>query len=249
MDAGKRLSALLTRERISDERRQRLRQRMHRLSRPAWLGTIRRTTPLSEAWGRDRGTPVDRYYIEQFLEQNRHLIRGRVLEIMNSDYTRRFGQRVETSDVLDIDAQNPAATFVADLAAADAVPTEAFDCFILTQTLQYIFDLPAALDHAHRILRPGGTLLCTVPSVSRIGRKYVDSEYWRFTAASSSRLLRHAFPAGAVDVRARGNVLGSVAFLMGMACEELSRRELEVDDPYFPLVITARATRAPARVS
>src|SRR5215207_2233107 len=249
MDAGKRLSALLTRERISDERRQRLRQRMHRLSRPAWLGTIRRTTPLSEAWGRDRGTPVDRYYIEQFLEQNRHLIRGRVLEIMNSDYTRRFGQRVETSDVLDIDAQNPAATFVADLAAADAVPTEAFDCFILTQTLQYVFDLPAALDHAHRILRPGGTLLCTVPSVSRIGRKYVDSEYWRFTAASSSRLLRHAFPACAVDVRARGNVLGSVAFLMGMACEELSRRELEVDDPYFPLVITARATRAPARVS
>jgi SAM-dependent methyltransferase len=249
MDAGKRLSALLTRERISDERRQRLRQRMHRLSRPAWLGTIRRTTPLSEAWGRDRGTPVDRYYIEQFLEQNRHLIRGRVLEIMNSGYTRRFGQRVEKSDVLDIDAQNPSATFVADLAAADAVPTEAFDCFILTQTLQYIFDLPAALAHAHRILRPGGTLLCTVPSVSRIGRKYVDSEYWRFTAASCSQLLRHAFPAGAVDVRARGNVLVSVAFLMGMACEELSRRELEVDDPYFPLVITARATRAPARVS
>jgi SAM-dependent methyltransferase len=249
MDAAKRLSALLTYERISDERRTRLRQRVHRLSRPAWLGTIRRTAPLSEAWGRDRGTPVDRYYIEQFLEENRNFIRGRVLEIMNSDYTRRFGQRVETSDVLDIDAQNPAATFVADLAAADGVPSEAFDCVILTQTLQYIFDLSAALDHAHRILRPGGTLLCTVPSVSRIGRKYVESEYWRFTATSCSRLLGHAFPAGVVDVRARGNVLVSVAFLMGMACEELSRRELEVDDPYFPLVITARATRAAARAS
>src|SRR5829696_536136 len=240
MDAAKRLSALLTPERISDERRTRLRQRVHRLSRPAWLGTIRRTAPVSESWGRDRGTPVDRYYIEQFLEENRDVIRGRVLEIMNSDYTRRFGQRVEMSHVLDIDAQNPAATFVADFAAADGVPSEAFDCVILTQTLQYIFDLPAALNHAHRILRPGGTLLCTVPSVSRIGRKYLESDFWRFTAASCSRLLRDAFPGGAVDVRSRGNVLVSVAFLMGMAHEELSGRELEVDDPYFPLVITAR---------
>jgi len=249
MNADKRLSALLTRERISDERRRRLRQRVHRFSRPAWLGTIRRTTPLSEAWGRERGTPVDRYYIEQFLEQNRHLIRGRVLELLNSDYSRRFGKGVETSDVLDIDPQNPAATFIADLAAADAVPSETFDCFILTQTLQYIFDLPAALNHAHRILRPGGTLLCTVPSVSRIGRKYLESDFWRFTAASCSRLLRDAFPGGAVDVRSRGNVLVSVAFLMGMAHEELSGRELEVEDAYFPLVITARATRAAPHAS
>src|SRR5215207_25690 len=249
MNADKRLSALLTRERISDERRRRLRQRVHRFSRPAWLGTIRRTTPLSEAWGRERGTPVDRYYIEQFLEQNRHLIRGRVLELLNSDYSRRFGKGVETSDVLDIDPQNPAATFIADLAAADAVPSETFDCFILTQTLQYIFDLPAALNHAHRILRPGGTLLCTVPSVSRIGRKYLESDFWRFTAASCSRLLHDAFPGGAVDVRSRGNVLVSVAFLMGMAHEELSGRELEVEDAYFPLVITARATRAAPHAS
>lgn len=212
------------------------------------LGTIRRTTPLSDDWGFERGTPVDRYYIEHFLDQESHRIRGRVLEVADSGYTSRFGQGVERSDVLDIDAKNPAATFVADLAAADAVPSDAFDCFILTQTLQYVFDVPAALRHAHRVLRPGGTLLCTVPSVSRIGRKYLETEYWRFTASACSRLFGDAFPGGAVDVRARGNALVCVAFLMGMACEELRARELEPDDAYFPLVVTVRATKAPVGV-
>lgn len=217
---------------------------MRRLARPAWLGTIRRTTPLSDAWGRERGTPVDRYYIEQFLEQQRVHIQGRVLEIMNADYTRRFGRGVERSDVLDVDAANPAATIVADLAAADAVPSDTFDCVILTQTLQYVFDLQAALHHVHRILTPGGTLLCTVPSVSRIGRRYLENEHWRFTAASCSRLFGNAFAGGAVEIRTRGNVLTSVAFLMGMACEELSRRELESDDVYFPLIVTVVGTKA-----
>lgn len=226
------------------DNRQRLRQRLRRLSRPAWLGTIRRTTPLSNAWGRDRGTPVDRYYIERFVEQERHHIRGRVLEVMNADYTHRFDAGVEQSDILDLDPKNPAATLVADLAAADAVPSDTFDCFILTQTLQYVYDLRSAVKHAHRILRPGGTLLCTVPAVSRIGRRYVDTEYWRFTTASCSRLFEEAFTGGAVEVRSHGNVLTAVAFLVGMASEELSTRELESEDTFFPVVVSVRAMKA-----
>ena len=34
------------------------RHRLHRLLRPAWLGTLRRLTPLSQQWGADRGTTV-----------------------------------------------------------------------------------------------------------------------------------------------------------------------------------------------
>jgi SAM-dependent methyltransferase len=222
----------------------RWRRRLQRLRHPAWLGSIRRTTPLSDHWGRERGTPVDRYYIEPFLEAERNAIRGRVLELLNSDYTERFGVAVERSDVLDIDASNQAATFVADLAAADDIPSELFDCFILTQTLQYVFDLRAAVRHAHRMLRPGGTLLCSVPSVSRIGRRELSSEYWRLTPAACTRLFGDAFVGGAVEVRGHGNVLSAVAFLMGMAAEELSPRELDADDPFFPVVVTVRATKA-----
>jgi SAM-dependent methyltransferase len=240
-DEGK--PATLIRSAGASERRQELRRRLRRLRRPAWLGTLRRTTPLSDHWGFERGTPVDRYYIEQFLVREAECIRGRVLEIADSGYTRRFGEDVARSDVLDIDATNTNATFVADLAAADAVPSDTFDCFILTQTLQYVFDLHAALHHVHRVLRPGGTVLCTLPAASRIGRVYLEREYWRFTAASAARLFEDAFSGGTVAVRARGNVLVCIAFLAGMAFEELATRELESDDPFYPLVVTVRATK------
>jgi len=221
----------------------RWRRRLRRLRRPAWLGSIRRTTPLSDHWGRDRGTPVDRYYIERFLAAERGAIHGRVLEMLNAEYTERFGVGVERSDVLDIDASNASATIVADLSAADGVPDEAFDCFVLTQTLQYVYDLQSAVGHVHRILRPGGIVLCTVPAVSRIARGTLDSEYWRLTALGCERLFSEAFVGGAVEARAYGNVLTAVAFLMGMAAEELSSRELDQVDPFFPVLVTLKATK------
>ena len=231
---------------LAGELRVRMRKRLRRLAHPAWLGTVRRTKPLSDVFGRDRGQPIDRYFIEQFLNEQRARIHGRVLEMGNGDYTRRFGSDVLHSDVLDIDPQNREATIVADLQDAGSVASETFDCFILTQTLHLIEDVPAAIRHAHRILRPGGTLLSTVPSVSRIERAYLDAEYWRFTAASCSVLFRRAFDGGEVEVVSRGNVLVAVAFLLGMAQEELRKRELEVDDPFFPVIVTVRATKAGA---
>jgi len=222
----------------------RWRRRLRRLRRPAWLGSIRRTSPLSDHWGRDRGTPVDRYYIERFLAAERSAIRGRVLEVLNAEYTERFGVGVERSDVLDIDRANPLATIVADLAAADEVPSDTFDCFVLTQTLQYVYDLHSAVQHVHRVLRPGGTVLCTVPTVSRIAKGTLETEYWRMTGLGCRRLFADAFTGGVVDARAYGNVLTAIAFLVGMAAEELSPRELEAADPFFPLLVTVRATKA-----
>jgi SAM-dependent methyltransferase len=219
-------------------------KRLARWRRPAWLGTIRRTSPLSEHYGADRGIPVDRYYIEQLLAAERAAITGRVLEVLNRDYTERFGTDVGQSDILDINPGNSNATIVADLAAANSIPTGTFDCFILTQTLQYIYDLKAAIFHAHRILRPGGMLLCSVPTVARIDSDEIETEYWRLTAKACTRLFADVFAGGEIEVRARGNLLTSVAFLMGMAAEELSTRELGRDDPFFPLIVTVRATKA-----
>ena len=229
--------------RIPLDRREALRRRLLRMRRRARLGSLRRTTPLSDHWGRDRGTPIDRYYIERFLERERSTIRGRVLEVLDADYTRRFGEGVEKSDVLDIDAQNSTATIVADLAAADAIPTGSFDCFILTQTLQYVYDVRSAVEHVHRVLAPGGTVLCTLPSVSRIARSYLAAEYWRFTVASARSLFTESFGEESVHVESHGSVLTSIAFLTGMAAEELSTRDLEETDPFFPLLITVAARR------
>lgn len=217
---------------------------IQRLIHPAWLGTVRRTTPLSDTWGFDRGTPVDRFYIERFLAEHRADIRGRVLEVKDSSYTDRYGAAVDRSDVLDIDRTNPRATIVADLAAAHDIPDGTFDCLIVTQTLQLIYDTRAVLRHAHRILRPGGVLLVTVPAVSRVLRgKGYETDFWRFTVASCVALFGEAFGPANVMVRSYGNVLAGICFLMGMAYEELSRRELERNDKHFPLIVAVRAVR------
>ncbi len=233
------------RERIPEGRRALLSQRVRRLTRPARLGTLRRTTPLSQRWGFDRGTALDRYYIEQFLVAHRSDIRGRVLEVKDSAYTNRFGTAVTRRDVLDINPANALATVVADLAAADHVPANQFDCFIFTQTLHLIYDFQAALRHSYRILRPGGVLLATMPTVSRVTRGETGkSEYWRFTAAACERMFGDIFGPGNMHVRAYGNVLTAIAFLTGMAHEELSRRELDTHDPHFPVLVGVRAVKA-----
>ena len=155
-----------------------------RLRRPSLLGAMG-VRPLSTEWGFDRGTPVDRYYIERFLAAHSADIRGRTLEVKSAEYARRFGSAVTQADILDIDASNRDATVVADLAVGDGIPERAFDCFVLTQTLQLIYDVREAIVQCHRLLRPGGVLLVTVPIVSRIVPRYgLTTDYWRFTPAS-----------------------------------------------------------------
>jgi SAM-dependent methyltransferase len=204
------------------------------------MGSLRRTTPLSNDWGWDRGTPIDRYYIERFLEAHTPDIRGHVLEVKDLMYTDRFGTDVISRDVLDIDAGNPLATIVADLSAASSVPGSTFDCFILTQTLQYIYDVRSAVAHARRILKPGGTLLATVPAIQALDD---SNDYWRFTPAFCTALFGDVFGSDAISVETYGNVLSSIAYLVGMAYEELSNHELDVHDLRFTQLIAVRAVR------
>jgi SAM-dependent methyltransferase len=219
-----------------------LRMRARRILRPPWLGVLRRVEPLSK-WGADRGTPIDRWYIERFLERHRADIRGRVLEVRDSRYTSRFGTDVEGVDILDVEAANPLATITADLAAADAIPAETFDCFVLTQTLQYVADLDGALRHARRILKPGGVLLATVPGISRVDTGHADRDLWRFTPRACSLLFAESWAADEVEVTSAGNVLAAAAFLYGIAAEELRARRLAVHDPNYPVVVFVRAVR------
>jgi hypothetical protein len=69
-------------------------------------------------------------------------------------------------------------------------------------------------------------------------------DYWRFTSQSARRLFAEIFPPDEVQVEAHGNVLAAVAFLHGVAAEELSRRELEAHDPDFEVTVAVRAAKA-----
>jgi SAM-dependent methyltransferase len=223
------------------------------------FGSLRRLTPVSSDWGFDRGLPVDRHYIEAFLERHRDRIRGRVLEIDTNEMTLRFGgERVTRSDVLHVAERRPGVTLVGDLSEAPHLPSDAFDCIVLTQTLQFIYDVEAAVRTVHRMLRPGGTVLVTVPGMSPMSQDPDGrwAYYWGFTSLSARRLFEEVFapppssgggpgPAerGEVEVEACGNVLAATAFLQGLAAEELTPGELAHRDPAYDLLVTVRATR------
>jgi glycosyltransferase involved in cell wall biosynthesis len=218
---------------------------------PGWIrfGSLRRVTPISRRFGYDRGQPIDRYYIERFLEANKADIRASVLEIGDDTYTRRFGAaRVTRNDVLDVDPGNPRATIVADLAQSRRLPEEAFDCVIFTQTLLFIYEAQAALAALYRMLKPGGVILATVPGISQISRYEMDQtgDYWRFTTRSAQRLCESVFDTENVEVTAYGNVLAASAFLFGLASHELTREELDYSDPDYQLLITVRIRKPEA---
>jgi SAM-dependent methyltransferase len=219
------------------------------------FGHFYRLTPFSRHFGYDRGRPIDRYYIEQFIEEHAADIRGRVLEVGDRSYTREFGgDRVEISDVLHVAEGNPEATFVGDLAHAEHLPSSSFDCIILTQTLHLIYELTSALHTLRRILKPHGVVLATVPGITqRSSDRWNTSWYWSFTSQSIQRLFYDAFsphsgasaadPANLVQVRAYGNVLTAAAFLYGLSAGELRPQDLDFHDPLYEMLIAVHAVK------
>jgi SAM-dependent methyltransferase len=207
------------------------------------FGSLGSITPISRDFGFDRGQPIDRYYIENFLARHVNDIRGRVLEIGDSQYTRKFGgSRVAVSDVLHVTEGNPRATIVADLTCADHIPSSAFDCIIFTQTLHFIYDVHSAIRTLHRILKPGAVLLATFPGISQIAQdQWGDQQYWAFTHLSARQLFEEAFSGSDLTVEPQGNVLAAIAFLHGLAAEDIRKEELDSRQPGYEVLITVRA--------
>ena len=203
--------------------------------------------PVSRQFGSERGRPIDRWYIERFLKANAADVRGRVLEVAEPTYTQWYGgDDVTSSDVLYAAEGNPEATLVGDLVTGNGLAEQNWDCFICTQTLQFIADTKAAVAGTRRLLAPGGVLLATVPGISQIST--VDDEawgdWWRFNERGTRLLFEAEYGAGNVTVERHGNVQAAAAFLYGMAAEDLETAELEREDPDYHMVICVRAVRA-----
>lgn len=205
-------------------------------------GRVASATPLSRNWGYDRGTPIDRFYIEDFLARHGEDVRGNVLEVQEDDYSRRFGgTRVTRQDVLNLDASNPRATIIGDLADPATLPEQRFDCVLLTQTLHLVFDMAAALANVRRALRPGGVALITVPGITPLQPGLGYDWYWSLTEESLRRLLHQSFDPAKVEVTTYGNLFAATAFLHAAAVQEVPRRKLERFDPAYPVTVAARA--------
>jgi SAM-dependent methyltransferase len=208
-------------------------------------GGLRRLQPVSREFGYDRGLPIDRYYIERFLEAHRWDINGRTLEIGDDEYTRRYGgDRTTRRDVLHVHDRNPAATIVGDLASAPQIADATFDCIVVMQTLHLIYDVELAVATLYRILRPGGVVLATFPGISQLSRdEWSRTWSWGFDSRLAHRLFASRFGEQNVTVEAHGNSLAAAAFLHGLATTELAPAQLDADQAGCELLVAVRAVR------
>ena len=205
------------------------------LGLPRW-GNLRRVQPFSTYFGFDRGTPVDRYYLHKFLETNRASITGDVLEIQMVDYARRYGHHLRRADSVDIDPRvRP--TFVCGLARSEGVvPSEAYDCFLLPNTLCVLRDLEGCLRQALRAIRPGGVILASTAAFVPLAPDCPD--YWHLSASGWAEITQRVWAGCEVTVESHGNCLAAVAAMLGLALEELTSGELDVTDPRYPVLIS-----------
>jgi len=212
------------------------------IPKPGYIkwGDFKSIKPFSTDFGYDRGGPVDRYYIENFLQSESASVKGNVLEVADNAYTLKYGRdKVTKSDVLHVYEGAPGATYIGDLSKADNLPSNHFDCIILTQTLQFIYDYVSALKHAYRMLKKGGTLLITVPGISPIDSgEWGKNWLWSFNQNSITMMFQDLFPDADFTIKTYGNVYAATAFLYGAGINEVDTAKLDYRDPCFDVIVT-----------
>jgi SAM-dependent methyltransferase len=202
--------------------------------------------PISRDFGLSRGTPIDRYYILSFLQKNSSNIKGVALEIAENTYIKLFDNGVTSFEILHVDNSNRKATIIGDLTKPEELPENKIDCFVCTQTLNFIFDFKRAIEGCYKILKKDGVFLGTVSGISQISRYDMDrwGDYWRFTNLSMKRLFEEHFEAGNVIIETFGNVFAANAFLQGIAVEDIENVHiLDEKDPDYQVIIGIKAIK------
>jgi SAM-dependent methyltransferase len=70
-------------------------------------------------------------------------------------------------------------TWIGDVCEMSQVPNARYDTVVCHQVLEHVRRPAAALEHIHRVLKPGGVLIVSVPHLSR--RHELPHDYFRYT--------------------------------------------------------------------
>jgi hypothetical protein len=198
----------------------------------------------NDHFGFDRGTPIDRYYVEKFFEKHRDVITGNILEIDRNMYAGQFGRNVLRVDSFDIEADPSCPpTFVCDLAHCEnVIPTEAYDCVLLPCTLSVLRELGPCLRNALRVVRPNGVILASCATFMPLNTENAD--YWHYSPAGWREFLPSVWPGCEIVVEGYGNCLAVVAASMGLVVEDVTPKELDYCDPILPVTTTVFCRKA-----
>lgn len=133
-----------------------------------------------------------RALLDRDLARIGHLLTGRVLEVGAGHAGRRGTFRPPSAGVtewltLDRDPETRP-DLVGDVTRLSE-PDASFDTILCLEVLEYVANPVAALREFRRVLRPGGTLVLSVPFLHR---QDTEGDLWRPTAAGLERWLAGA---------------------------------------------------------
>jgi SAM-dependent methyltransferase len=136
-----------------------------------------------------------RHYLDRHLIASIPLYRGKVLDIGGVKINRRGEFRIPVEKENDWTCLNQSKASGAEILASVPpvpVPDESYDTVLMSEVLEYIEDAPALLKEVHRLLRPEGTLIMSVPFIHPL---HGDPQYdcWRFTETGIRKLIAPHF--------------------------------------------------------
>jgi SAM-dependent methyltransferase len=150
------------------------------LTNPSWL-VLRRRGEIFRTWAsRLNAQTLDVLDVGGRMQPYRSLFTGRIGRYVAIDLLQ--------TPLVNVVARGENIPFVSGM----------FDLVICTQVLEYVPDPDAVIAEIHRVLKPGGYLFLSVPSIAL---RDADEECWRFFPSSLRRLLSRF---GESEIRSEG---------------------------------------------
>jgi SAM-dependent methyltransferase len=204
------------------------------------FGDLRRTIPFCPDYGYSRGTPIDRFYLSQFVLEIRDKVAGATLEVGGRRYNRDLYGFHKTSEyiTMDLAAHGSEVDIVGDVHDVMIHRERRFDSIVLFNVLEHCVEPWTVINNTFRWLKSGGNVFCAVPNAQRIHSDPKD--YWRILPDAVGPLFQRF---SNTQVKTYGNLLTVNASLSGIAAEELGNEELNERNADYPVVTCIVATK------
>jgi SAM-dependent methyltransferase len=200
-------------------------------------GDLRRLQPLCQFFGFTRGTPVDRYYLDRFVESIGQEVRGITLEIGGEKRNRELYGFTQATEYRVLDLPGLSDDIAGDVSNRNTLSESSLDSIVMFNVLEHCEHPQTVVDNIHHWLKPGGKAFVLVPTAQKIHP--APRDYWRPLPHGLDSLFKGF---SGREIRTYGNIATVIASFHGVAAEELTREELEFNHPDYPVTscITAQ---------
>ncbi|WP_232014476.1 class I SAM-dependent methyltransferase [cyanobacterium endosymbiont of Rhopalodia gibberula] len=195
-------------------------------------GNFKKLVPIYYLFGLTRGTLIDCYYLNQFIEEIREEIQGKILEIGGTSKDRDFYE-VTSQDSYQVLNLGPGLgiDIMGYIHDPSVIEPESVDSVIIFNVLEHCYDPWIAVQNIYRWLKIGGKYFAMVPNTVRIHGTPVD--YWR-PLHDRIKYLFEDFSEQKLYIY--DSLITLIASYHGIATEELSSEEINNFNPGYPVI-------------